>query len=70
MFIKVTSAKEELKGVSMVLNSEYILSMFRSKETTKDKIEVEKTFVYCPPHGTWEVEETPEEIVKQIKSAK
>jgi len=69
MFITVTSAKDELSGVSMVLNTEYILSMFRNKVEVADKIETEKTFIFCPPHGTWEVQETPDEILELIAAA-
>ena len=43
--------------------------MFRNSVTIADKIETEKTFIFCPPHGTWEVQETPEEILELIAAA-
>lgn len=54
----------------MVLNTEHILSIFRNKVEVAENISTEKTFIFCPPHGTWEVQETPEEILALIEAAK
>ena len=72
MFITLTNASPAFKGNKVVLNSSNIVSIHRSTVTrTPEKADGETviediTFVHCPPHGTWEVAETPEEIVKLL----
>jgi len=66
MFITLTNARDELKGNLVVLNTDMILSIFLDTTVDQDNITKKKTYVYCPPHGTWEVQETPEEIVTLI----
>lgn len=68
MFISLTSAKEEIAGKTIVLNTEHILSIFREDVVGENNLTTEKTFIFCPPHGTWEVAETPEEILDLINS--
>jgi hypothetical protein len=69
MFITLTSANPDIKDHPIVLNSEFFVSIYRGEKKSKaDIIDVteEVTFVFCPPHGTWEVNETPEEILAII----
>jgi len=72
MFITLTNANPAFKGRQVVLNSSNIVSIHRStvtrppEEEGGDTVVEDITFVHCPPHGTWEVAETPEEIVKLL----
>lgn len=66
MLIKLTSTNTEIKDNTIVLNSESIVSIYRLENDESTEV----TYVFCPPHGTWEVEETPAEIVDLIKSHK
>ena len=63
MFIKLTNARTELKGDPVILNTDMIVSIYQDS-VVEDKENIkQKTYVYCPPHGTWEIEESPEEIL-------
>jgi hypothetical protein len=69
MFITLTSASPELMGIPMVLNTEYIMSIYRDEKKVAAgvaQLKKETTLVFCPPYGTWEIEETPEEILNII----
>jgi len=69
MFITLTNASPAHKGKKITINKTQIVSVWRGDAvraadedgTVTEREEV--TFVFVPPHGTWEVEETHEEIL-------
>jgi hypothetical protein len=69
MFIKLTNANPMLKDSTVVINSDCIVSIFSveiSRDETQPDVKENLTCVFCPPHGTWEVKETAEEIADLI----
>ena len=66
MFITLTNAAEKHKDDPIVLNVNSIVSISRGNRVSEDKEVEELTYIYMPPHGTWEVQETPEQILKLI----
>ena len=67
MFIKLTNAHEACKGEPIYINANLIVSFRRGKRKIDDPASHQCTFIFIPPHGTWEVEELPEVIIKLIK---
>ena len=68
MFAQLTNMSVQHRGRPIVLNSSMIVSMMRS-EVVRDEASGSSesvTHVFIPPHGTWEVKETVEEILEQI----
>jgi uncharacterized cupin superfamily protein len=74
MFITLTNASPAFAGKKITLNKTEIVSVWRgdavraSEEDGTVTETQEVTFVYVPPHGTWEVEETHEEVVALLNS--
>lgn len=74
MFITLTNASPQNKGKKITLNTQLIVSVWRgqavrSVDETGTVIEQEEvTLIYIPPHGTWEVEETHEEVLALLNS--
>ena len=72
MLITLTNANKSHKGKQITLNSEMIVSIHRGdavRAADEDGNITEKeevTFIFVPPHGTWEVEELLEDIIKKI----
>lgn len=69
MFITLTSTNPEIKDTPIVLNTEFFVSIYRSTKKVPvgiAEITQEATLIFCPPHGTWEVKETPAEILALI----
>ena len=69
MFITLTNASPAHKGNPIVLNSDHIVSVLRvdvARDTDKPEETESVTYLFCPPHGTWEAAELPEEIAKLI----
>jgi len=66
MLITLTNANPAHKNKPVILNSVFICSIHRNVITREDTTIDEVTFVHCPPHGTWEVQELPEDIMNLI----
>jgi len=72
MFISLTNAVEEFKDDPIIINSDYIVTIYTSSNAGK-KVNgiIEKiTFVFCPPHGTWQVQESLEEVLTKLNHTK
>ena len=67
MIIQLTNTNPDVKGDPLALNSDFIVSIREGKAKRDDGTEDGVTFVFCPPHGTWEVEESVTDILKMIK---
>jgi hypothetical protein len=63
MYITLTNATPAHRGSKISINQECIATVHNSMVTREDGIMEQITFVFCPPHGTWEVSETLEEVV-------
>ena len=62
MHITLTNAASGHNGERIIINTDFILTIY-TKPVTRDESTIEYvTYVYCPPHGTWEVRETVEQI--------
>ena len=66
MFITLTNATNEHKGKPIALKKDLIVSVYSTVLTTEDGKKKTQTFVYAPPHGTWEVKEKVEDIVAEL----
>lgn len=66
MLIKLTNSSPSHKNRPVILNSDFIVSIHRNITTREDGSIEEVTFIHIPPHGTWEVAETVEEVLALI----
>ena len=71
MFIKLTNASPAHKGKVVGINGNAIVSMHTDKIGRPNEDETittmeDVTFLFCPPHGTWEVTETIDEVVNLL----
>ena len=63
MLLKLTNATKGRIGESLILNSDLVMSFF--EHTTEDGRKV--TVAYAMSGNTWEVSETVDEIMQQVK---
>jgi phage/plasmid-associated DNA primase len=66
MFITLTNASPALRGQKVAIDVKVVVSVFRNTITREDQTIEDVTFIFCPPHGTWEVSETVEEVVELL----
>ena len=68
MFITLTNASEAHRGNKISINTNIIVTVYQTKNLAKmeDGIIENITYVFCPPHGTWEVGEPLDEVISQL----
>lgn len=66
MYITLTNAAEAHKGNKIAINTNLISTVHQTTAKREDGIIGNITYIFCPPHGTWEVEESLEDVVKQL----
>jgi hypothetical protein len=68
MFIQLTNMSVQHRGKPIVLNTSMIVSMMRASVIRDEATQSSETitYVFVPPHGTWEVNESVEEILALI----
>jgi hypothetical protein len=67
MIVKLTNANGRQNGEFLLINLDHIVSVNRSTVTRENGETDVVTYLFAPPHGTWEVAETPDEIYKMTR---
>ncbi len=68
MYITLTNANPAFRVTKIALNSDLIQSI-HTASVQRDSGEIEDvTFVFCPPHGTWEVSESTDYVVSILNT--
>ena len=70
MYITLTNASEAHRGNKVAVKVSEIISVYESTVTKESGILENVTLVYAPPHGTWEVSDTLDDIVNQLNGVK
>lgn len=65
----LTNAAEGHQGNKVAIRKDLVVSVHHQFQKTEDNIITSKTFVFCPPHGTWEVSEPIEEITRILNES-
>lgn len=65
MYITLTNATAAHRGNKIAINSDLIATIHTS-EVTIDDVTENRTFIFCPPHGTWEVTESIDTVVEML----
>jgi hypothetical protein len=68
MFITLTNSSPQFKGQPVVLNKNFIVSVYKGEMQRPDDVVEKMTLVFCPPHGTWEVVESVEHVVSLLNA--
>ena len=70
MFISLTNASDAHKGNKIAINIDLISTVFNTPNLAKKENGIIEniTYVFCPPHGTWEVQESLDEVVTELNN--
>lgn len=67
-FISLTNSAPAHRGNQIAISRELIVTVHNAVVTREDGLTEMVTYVFCPPHGTWEVSETYEQVVALLNS--
>jgi hypothetical protein len=59
MFIQLTNANVDFHDQPIAIKKDLIVTVYENKEKGT-------TFLYAPPHGTWEVKESYQSVIDQL----
>jgi hypothetical protein len=66
-FIQLTNANPAHLGEKIALKKDIIVSIREGTVVREDASAETVTLLYASPHGTWEVTESMDEVLKQLK---
>ena len=66
MFINLTNANALHKGNPVAIKKDLIVSVYASSQVGDDNTVNQVTFVFVPPHGTWEVLEPYDQVLAEL----
>ena len=66
MYIKLTNATPAHKGTPLAIRQDMVISVHHNTITREDGTIEPVTFLHCPPHGTWEAQDSFESVVAQL----
>ena len=66
MYITLTNAAAGHEGNKLAINSDLIATVNHQYRKGEDDIIHGITFIFCPPHGTWEVSESFSHVVDML----
>lgn len=62
----LTNAAEGHQGNKVAIRKDLVVSVHHKFDKDENGIITSKTFVFCPPHGTWEVSEPIDHVVQML----
>jgi hypothetical protein len=69
MYITLTNASDTHRGNKIAINSDLIATIYENVVEKESGLLENITYIFCPPHGTWEVTETLEKVVELLSKA-
>jgi hypothetical protein len=66
MFITLTNAADLHRGNKIAIRKDMVATVYNSTVEKESGLLENVTYVFCPPHGTWEVTESLEKVVEQL----
>ena len=66
MFININNANALHKGNPVAIKKDLIVSVYASTQVGDDNTVNQVTFVFVPPHGTWEVLEPYDQVLAEL----
>lgn len=66
-YLTLTNTAKGYEGHKITLNTDLVVTVHSATVPIEGTEVMEtKTYLFCPPHGTWEVAESHDEVVKQL----
>jgi hypothetical protein len=67
LFLKLTNANPQNRGMPLAIRKDLVLTVHSNMAVREDSSIEMVTYVFGPPHGTWEVLETYEYVMEQLQ---
>jgi len=68
MFINLTNANPLHRGNPVAIKRDLIVTVYASTQVRDDSTVDQVTYIFVPPHGTWEVQEPFDQVLAMLES--
>ena len=65
-YLNLTNASPTQRGMKLAIRKDQVITVHSNLTTREDGTIEQVTYIFGPPHGTWEVQETFENVWKQL----
>ena len=62
----LTNAATGHQGNKVAIKKDLVVAIHHQFEKNEENIITNKTYIFCPPHGTWEVTESIDDVVELL----
>lgn len=66
LYLNLTNASPLQKGMPLAIRKDQVITVHANLAIREDGTVEQVTYVFGPPHGTWEVQETFDEVWAQL----
>jgi hypothetical protein len=67
-FISLTNSAPAHRGNQIAIDKDLIVTIHNAMVTREDGLTEMVTYVFCPPHGTWEVSESYLQVLELLNA--
>ena len=67
-YISLTNANPAHRGMRIAIKKTLVLTVHNALVTRDDGLTEAVTYIFCPPHGTWEVSEPYLQVLEQLNT--
>ena len=68
-YLNLTNASPTQRGMPLAIRKDQVITLHSNLTVREDGTAELVTYVFGPPHGTWEVQETFEQVWNQLTDA-
>jgi hypothetical protein len=65
-YLNLTNANPAHRGNNLAIRTDLIVTVHTATVTREDTTTELVTYIFCPPHGSWEVLETYKDILDEL----
>jgi hypothetical protein len=69
-YVVLTNANLQFRGQPIAIRRDLVITVYPNNELRDSESGSANTFVFCPPHGTWEVTETFEQVMDLLDATR
>jgi len=68
LYLNLTNANPQFKGMPIAIRKDLVITIHANLTVREDATTELVTYIFAPPHGTWEVLETYTEVIEQLNA--
>jgi hypothetical protein len=68
LYLNLTNANPQFKGMPIAIRKDLVITVHANVAVREDTTTEMVTYIFAPPHGTWEVSEPYADVIEQLNT--